>query len=339
MSQKAAEMSGLRKAAVLLVKLGKEDSAKLLAHMPVSEVEELSTEIARLGLVDPEASDEILTEFHALTKIHQRGGQGGRDVAREMLIASLGEERAREIMDRLSAVVTDVPFSFLGRADPRQVVSFLQHEHPQTIALVLAHVPAGLASQVLSALGPEASANVAHRIAVMDRTSPEIIRQVEDALKRKFSTVLQPSEMSVVGGVQPLVDIINRADRGTERLILEGLEERNPEIAEEIRRRLFMFEDIVHLDDRAIQLVLRQIDTNDLATALKGVSDTVRDKVAGNLSERARENLAEEIELLGPVRIRMVEEAQAKIVQAIRTLEDSGQIQIQRGGDDDEFVA
>src|SRR2546423_134048 len=185
-------MSGLRKAAVLLVKLGKEDSAKLLSHLPEAEVEELS------------------------------------------------------------------------------------------------------------ALGPEASANVAHRIAVMDRTSPDIIRQVEDALKRKFSTVLQPSEMSVVGGVQPLVDIINRADRGTERLILEGLEARNPEIAEEIRRRLFMFEDILHLDDRAIQLVLRQIDTNDLATARKGVSDTVRDKVTSNLSERARENLAEEIELLGP---------------------------------------
>src|SRR2546430_2298868 len=217
-------MSGLRKAAVLVVKLGKEDSAKLLSHLPEAEVEELSTEIARLGLVDPDASDEILTEFHALTRIHQRGGQGGMDVAREMLIASLGEERAREIMDRLSAIVTDVPFSFLGRADPRQVVSFLQHEHPQTIALVLAHVPAGLASQVLSALGPEAS-------------------------------------------------------------------------------------------------------------------DTGRHKVTSMLAERARENLAEEIELLGPVRIRMVEESQAKIVQAIRTLEDSGQIEIQRGGDDDEFVA
>ena len=339
MASKAAEMSGLQKAAVLMVKLGKEGSAKLLSQLPETEVEELSTEIARLGLVDSETADEIVTEFHALTKMRQTGGQGGMDVAREMLIASLGEERAREIMDRLSAVVTDVPFSFLGRADPRQVLSFLQNEHPQTIALVLAHVPSGMASQILSALGPEASANVAHRIAVMDRTSPEIIRQVEDSLSRKFSTVLQPSEMSVVGGVQPLVDIINRADRATERLILEGLEQRSPELAEEIRRRLFMFEDTVHLDDRAIQLVLRQIDTKDLATALKGVSDTVRDRVTGNLSERARENLAEEIELLGPVRMRMVEEAQTKIVQAIRTLEDSGQIEIRRGGDEDEFVA
>jgi flagellar motor switch protein FliG len=339
MATTAGEMSGLRKAAVLLLKLGKEESAKLLAQLPEDEVEELSTEIARLGLVDPDVGDEILTEFHALTKIHQQGNAGGVEVAREMLIASLGEERAREIMDRLSAVVTDVPFSFLGKADPRQVVSFLQHEHPQTIALVLAHVPASLASAVLSALGSEAGANVAHRIAVMDRTSPEIIRQVEEALARKFSTVLQPSEMSVVGGVEPLVEIINRADRATERLILEGLEQRSPEIAEEIRRKLFMFEDIVHLDDRSIQLVLRQIDTNDLALALKGVSDNVRTKVTGNLSERARENLAEEIDLLGPVRLRMVEEAQAKIVQAIRALEDSGQIEIQRGGEDDEFVS
>jgi flagellar motor switch protein FliG len=334
----AAEMTGLRKAAVLLVQLGKEEAGKLLAQLPEAEVEELSTEIARLGLVDPESAGDVLTEFHTMAKHRQRASQGGLDLAREMLIASLGEERAGEILERLAAVVTDVPFSFLGRADPRQVVSFLQNEHPQTIALVLAHVPAGLASAILSALGPDTSANVAHRIAVMDRTSPDIIKQVETSLARKLSTVLQPSEMSVVGGVQPLVDIINRSDRGTERLILEALEQRNPEIADEIRRRLFMFEDIVHLPDKAIQLVLRQIDTNDLATALKGVPENVRAAVTRNLSERARENLIDEIEMLGAVRMRVVEESQAKIVQVIRSLEDSGQIEIQRG-DEDEYVS
>ena len=339
MAEKVGEMSGLRKAAVLLVKLSKEDSARVLSQLRETEVEELSTEIARLGLVDAEVGNEVLTEFHTMAKLQQRGGQGGMELARELLKASLGEDRAREIVDRLALVVTYVPFSSLGRADPRQLVSFLQNEHPQTIALVLAHVPAGMASAILAALGPDTSANVAHRIAVMDRTSPDIIRQVEDSLLRRLSSVLQPSEMSVVGGVQPLVDIINRSDRATERLIMEGLERQNPEIAEEIRRRLFMFEDIVHLDDRAIQLVLRQIESNDLATALKGVSDAVRERITGNLSGRARENLAEELELLGPVRTRMVEEAQAKIGQAIRTLEDSGQIEIQRGGDDDEFVA
>src|SRR5919206_441492 len=197
----------------------------------------------------------------------------------------------------------------MGKEKSAQIMAN-QHEHPQTIALVLAHVPSALASSILSGLDPEVQSDVAHRIAVMDRTSPDVIRQVENALERKLSTVLQPNELSTVGGLQPLVDIINRADRTTERLILEALEARSPEIAEEIRRRMFMFEDIVHLEDRAVQLVLRQVETPDLATALKGVSDEVRDKVTRNLSERARENLLEEIDLMGPVRVRMVEEAQ-----------------------------
>jgi flagellar motor switch protein FliG len=261
------------------------------------------------------------------------------EFARELLEASLGEGKAAEILDRLSSSMPDMPFGFLSHADPRQVLSFVQNEHPQTIALVLAHAPAVLASQILSGLSPELQSDVAHRIAVMDRTSPEIIRQVEASLERKLSSVLSPTELSTVGGIEPLVEIINRADRVTERLILEGLEGRDPELAEEIRRRMFMFEDVVNLDDRAVQLVLRQVEMADLATALKGVAEPVRDKVTRNLSERAREDLAEEIEVLGAVRLRMVEEAQAKIVQVIRTLEDSGQVEIQRGTEDDEFVA
>lgn len=332
-------MSGLRKAAVLLVQMPKEDSARLMSQLREAEVEELSAEIARLGTVESNVADEVLDEFHAVVTTHKYVGQGGLDYARDLLEASLGPERAQAIMDRLKVSMTDMPFGFLGAADPRQVLSFVQHEHPQTVALVLAHMPATLASQILSGLAPDLRSDVAHRIAVMDRTSPEIINQVEAALERKLSTVLQPGELSSVGGLQPLVDIINRADRGTERLILEGLEARNPELAEEVRRRMFMFEDVTHLEDRAIQLVLRQVEMSDLATALKGVSDEVRDKIVRNLSERARENLMEEIDLLGPVRLRMVEEAQAKIVQAIRQLEESGQIEIQRGGDDDEFVA
>jgi len=232
-----------------------------------------------------------------------------------------------------------MPFNFLSHADPRQVLSYVQYEHPQTIALVLAHVPSALASSILSGLAPEVQSDVAHRIAVMDRTSPDVIRQVELALQRKLSTVLQPDELSTVGGLDPLVDIINRADRTTERLILEALEARNPEIAEELRRRMFMFEDIINLDDRSVQLVLRQVEPSDLATALKGVNEEVRDKVTGNLSERGRENLLEEIDLLGPVKVKMVEEAQQKIVSVIRSLEDSGQIEIQRGGEQEELIA
>jgi flagellar motor switch protein FliG len=332
------ELSGLRKAAVLLVRMGKENSARMMASLREQEVEELSAEIARLGRVDPGVGDEVLDEFYALATA-RTGGAGGMQYARELLEASLGAERAGVIMDRLQAQMTDMPFNFLSHAEPRQVLSYVQHEHPQTIALVLAHVPSSLASSILSGLDPDVQSDVAHRIAVMDRTAPDVIRQVEVALERKLSTVLQPNELSTVGGLQPLVDIINRADRTTERLILEALEQRSPEIAEEIRRRMFMFEDIIHLPDRAVQLVLRQVEPADLATALKGVTEQVRDKVTLNLSERGRENLLEEIDLLGPVRVKMVEEAQTKIVAVIRSLEDSGQIEIQRGGDADELIA
>jgi flagellar motor switch protein FliG len=339
MTEKNATLSGVRKAAVLMVQLGKADSAKVLSQLRDTEVEEITAEISRLGTVDADIAAQVIDEFHTMAMTQRFAGQGGLDFARELLEASLGEGRAAEILDRLSSSMPDMPFGFLSHADPRQVLSFVQNEHPQTIALVLAHAPAVLASQILSGLSPELQSDVAHRIAVMDRTSPEIIRQVEASLERKLSTVLSPTELSTVGGIEPLVEIINRADRVTERLILEGLEGRDPELAEEIRRRMFMFEDVVNLDDRAVQLVLRQVEMPDLATALKGVSEPVRDKVVRNLSERAREDLSEEIEVLGAVRLRMVEEAQAKIVQVIRALEDSGQVEIQRGAEDDEFVA
>jgi len=333
----AGDIGGLRKAAILLIQMGKDEAAKVLSHMKESEVEEITAEIVRLGAVETELADSVLAEFHDMATAHRYVGQGGLDFARDLLEASLGRERASEIVGRLSNAFMDVPFGFLAQADPRQVLSFLQDEHPQTIALVLAHMSAIQASQILSGLATDLQADVAHRIAVMDRTSPDIIRQVETTLERKLSSVLQPSDLSSVGGLGPLVDIINRADRATERLILEGLAARNAELAEEIRSKMFMFEDITTLDDRSIQLVLRQVETNDLATALKGVRDEVRQKVMKNLSERAAENLADEIEMLGPVRLRTVEESQAKIVQAIRTLEESGQIVIRRG-DDDEFV-
>jgi flagellar motor switch protein FliG len=331
-------MTGLRKAAVLLVRMGKEYSSRVLATLSEAEVEELSAEIARLGKLEPDVVGDVIDEFYAMATT-KHAGAGGMQYARELLEASLGPERANLILDRLQASMNDMPFNFLSHADPRQLLSYVQHEHPQTIALVLAHVPSALASSILSGLAPEVQSDVAHRIAVMDRTSPDVIRQVEVALQRKLSTVLQPDELSTVGGLDPLVDIINRSDRTTERLILEALEARSPEIAEEIRRRMFMFEDIVNLDDRSVQLVLRQVEPSDLATALKGVNEAVRDKVTGNLSERGRENLLEEIDLLGPVKVKMVEESQQKIVAVIRSLEDSGQIEIQRGGEQEELIA
>src|SRR3954463_16262614 len=334
----AAEMTGVRKAAIMLVQMGKEQSAKIMSAMRPHEVEEVTAEIMRLGMIDGAIADTVLSEFHTMATANRHARAGGMDYARELLEASLGRDAADALVGRLSAAFADVPFGFLQKADPRQVLSFLQDEHPQTIALVLAHIPAAQASQILSGLSPDLQADVAHRIAVMDRTSPDIIRQVESTLERKLSSVLQPSDLSSVGGLQPLVDIINRADRATERLIMEGLASRDPELAEEVRSKMFMFEDITTLDDRGVQLVLRQVETNDLATALKGVRDDVREKVTRNLSERAAENLIDEIDMLGSVRLRSVEEAQAKIISVIRSLEDSGQLVLRRS-DDEQFVS
>jgi flagellar motor switch protein FliG len=334
----AEEMTGLRKAAVLLLQLGKENAAKVLGQMREAEVEALTAEIVRLDFVDGAVVEGIVDEFHTMVIAQRHAAQGGMEFAREMLIQSLGSERADEIVGRLSAVFRNQPFSFLQKADARQVLSFVQDEHPQTVALVLAHMNAAQASAVLSGLSPELQTDVANRIAVMDRTSPDAVLQVESVLERKLSAVMQPTEGSSVGGLQPLVDIINRSDRATERMILEGLAERNPELAELVRAQMFVFEDITSLDDRAVQLVLRQVESADLAVALKGVREDVRTKVLKNMSERAAENLSEEIELLGPQRLKTVEDAQAKIVQSIRSLEESGQIVITRG-DDEEMVA
>lgn len=338
MSTAVSELGGLRKAALLLVQMGREHSAAILGQLKDSEVEEITAEIVRLQNVDPDIADGVVTEFHQLAMARRYVGQGGFAFAQEVLEATLGPGRATEILGRISAAVMEMPFQFLQRADPRQVLSFVQDEHPQTIALVLAHMTADQAATILSGLSPVLQADVAHRIAVMDRTSPDIIKSVEAMLERKLSSVLQPADLSEIGGLTPLIEIINRADRATERMILEGLEGRDPALAEQVRSRMFMFEDVVTLDDRSVQLVLRQVEAADLATALKGVGEAVRDKILKNLSERAAQNLAEEIEMLGPVRLSTVEESQVRVVQAIRALEEAGQIVIRRGSDD-EFVA
>ncbi len=331
-------VSGLRKTAILLVNLGRDASSRVLSQMRDTEVEQIMAEIVKLNSVPAEEARAVFEEFQGMVQARAFVVQGGMGFAQELLENSMGPERAKEILGRLQAAHAQMPFQFLHKADPRQLLSFLQDEHPQTMALVLAHMSADQASIVLSGLNPALQADVAHRIAKMERTSPDVIRQVERMFQAKLSSVLQPTELSTVGGLQPLVDIINRADRATERLILEGLEGRDQELAEEVRSRMFMFEDIVQLDDRSVQLVLREVESVDLATALKGVTEMVKGKITKNLSERAAENLMEEIDLLGPVRLKQVEEAQAKVVQTIRRLEEAGTITIRRGADD-EFVA
>jgi flagellar motor switch protein FliG len=332
-----AEMTGLRKAAVLLVQIGKEQSAKVLKSLRQNEIEELTAEIARLEGIDPDVADMVMGEFKDLAAARHYFAQGGLRYAEEVLEATLGAEKAREILSRQSAQLMEMPFEFLRRVDPQMVLSFLQDEHPQMITLVLAHMDAKQAAAVLSGLPEEVQADVAHRLAVMDRTSPDIVKQVESQLQRRISTVFEGSESSTVGGLKPLVDIINHSDRNTERLILEGLEARDSQLAEEVRARMFMFEDICNLEDRMIQILMRHIDVKELAVALKGVREDVREKFMTNMSERAAVGLREDMDVLGPVRVSQVEEAQAAIIREIRALEESGEIMIAQG-DGDDFV-
>ena len=330
-------LPGPQKAAMLLVQLGRDRAARVMQSLDDAEIEELTAQILRLDRVDQSLADAVLEEFYDASVVGSGVG-GGLGLAQQLLEASLGAERAADVMERLQVHLVGQPFEFLQQADARQVVSLLSGEHPQAIALVLAHLRPDHASAILAGLEPTLQGEVAHRIALMERASPDVVAVVAEQLQRKASAVLAPRELAAVGGVQPLVEIINRADPTTEKAILEGLASRDESLAEEVRSRMFVFNDIVLLEDRAMQMVLRQVETAELSLALKGVTDPVRDTVLRNLSERARENLVEEIEMLGPVRLSQVEEARAGIVQTIRKLEESGQIVIRREGED-EYVA
>lgn len=332
----ARELAGAQKAALLLMQMSKRDSSRILKMLSQAEVAEVTAEIARISTVSEATAEGVVEEFLSQVATRPAMTTGGIDVAKSILENGLGKEGAQDIIDAVIAGMGKIPFQFLRQADPRQILSFIQDEHPQTITLVVAHMTAELAALVMGGLSEDLQRDVATRLAVMDRTSPDVVEQVEAQLERKFSSVMQPNELSALGGVQNLVDILNRSDRAMERLILEGLERSSPELADEIRQRMFVFEDIGGLDDRSIQLVLRQVDGKELAVALKGVKADVRDKIGKNMSERAAQNLKQEIDLLGPIRIKTVEEAQGAIVRVIRALEEAGQLVLSRGAD--EFV-
>jgi flagellar motor switch protein FliG len=326
--------TGVQKAAVLIMQVGKERAAQILRQLREQEISEIMAEVARLSHLEADEIDQVLAEFRDTYLARSHIAQGGYETARELLELSVGPDKAEEILENLGVTLVAAPFEFLRRADSRQVLSYLQDEHPQTIALVLAHMNATGSAMVLGALAENLQRDVAERIAKMDRTSPDVIEHVEAILERKLSTVIQQSDYSTAGGIQSLVDILNNSDRATERLILEGLEKNDPALADEVRSRMFVFEDITTLDDRSVQLVLRSVDAKELAVALKGVDQKVRDKVMKNMSERAAANLGEEINLLGPVKLKTVEESQAAVVRVIRTLEESGQIVMSRGSDE-----
>jgi flagellar motor switch protein FliG len=328
-------MSGAEKAAILLLRLGSEHSSKVLQLLGEDDVTVIIEQIMKAGSVRREDTDAALGEFATMIVANDGASTGGEGTAKAILEASIGEVKASHIMNRLKQSMLKPPFEFLHRADPRQIINFLSGEHAQTIALVLAHMKAEQSSLVLSALPEDLQREVSVRIATLDQTSPEVLAIVEAQLERRLSSALKnQSDTRSADGVQTLIDILNRSDHTTERSIFAGLEQHNEELADEVRSRMFVFDDILTLDDRAIQLVLRNVDAKNLATALKGVRAEVKGKISKNMSERAAQNLDEEIVLLGAVRMKTVEEAQAAIVRAIRALEESGQLVVSRGNDE-----
>ncbi|MCL2441002.1 MAG: flagellar motor switch protein FliG [Treponema sp.] len=331
------EYSGRQKAAIFLVTIGSEISAEIFKYLREDEIETLTFEIARLETIDAEQKDAILQEFQELMMANQFISTGGIDYARELLEKSLGSQKAIDIINRLTSSLQVRPFDFIRRTDPAHLLNFIQQEHPQTIALILAYLEPNKASIILQNLPHEVQSDVARRIATMDRTSPEVLREVERVLEKKLSS-LSSEDYTAAGGVESIVEILNLVDRASEKQIIEALEDEDPELAEEIKKRMFVFEDIVMLDDRAIQKVMREVDSQELAKALKSVDSEVQDKIFKNMSKRAASMLKEDMEYMGPVRLKDVEEAQQKIVSIIRHLEDTGEIVVARAGEDELVV-
>ncbi|WP_373229633.1 flagellar motor switch protein FliG [Cohnella sp.] len=331
------QLSGRQKAAILLITLGPEVSAQVFKHLRDDEIEQLTLEIANVRKVDGGDKETILNEFHQICVAQEYISQGGITYAKEILEKALGSQRAVDILNRLTATLQVRPFDFARKAEPMQILNFIQNENSQTIALVLSYLQPEQSSAVLSSLPQDKQADVARRIALMDSTSPEVISQVERVLEQKLSaTVTQ--DYTNTGGIEAIVHILNGVDRGTERTILDSLEIQDPELAEEIKKRMFVFEDIVNLDNRSIQRIIRDIENADLQLALKVASEEVREVIFRNMSKRMAETFKEEMEYMGPVRLRDVEEAQTRIVATIRRLEEAGEIIIARGGGDDIIV-
>ena len=331
------QLTGKRKAAILLVMLGPEKAALVLKHLDESDVEQLTIEIANLGKITDEEKKQVLTEFQDIANARQMIAQGGIEYAKEVLQKAFGPEKAMRIIERLVSNLQVKPFDFLRQADPLQLVNFLQNEHPQIIAVILSYLEPQLAGKILSAFPEELQIEVIKRIALLERTSPDVIRDIEKNLERKLSGFVMQT-FSQVGGVDTAAEIMNSIDRSSERKIMEKLSYDSPELAEEIRRRMFVFEDIVKLDDRSVQIVLREVETRDLALALKGASEEVKQKIFKNISKRAAQLLQDELEYMGPVRLKDVEEAQQKIINVIRRLEEAGEIVIARGGGEELIV-
>ena len=334
---KSEEITGVQKAAILLIALGPDKSSNVFKHLKEDEIEQLTLEIANTRSVSPAMKDEVLDEFYEVCLAQQYIAEGGIGYAKDLLEKALGSERAKDVIGKLTASLQVRPFEFVRKTDASQLLNFIQDEHPQTIALILSYLSSNQASAIISALSPEKQTDVAKRIAQMDRTSPDVIKEVEKVLEQKLASLVN-QDYTIVGGVDSIVDILNTVDRGTEKHIMESLEIEDPELADEIRKKMFVFEDILSLDDRSIQRVLREVDNNELAVALKGSNEEVQNLIFSNLSKRLATMIREDMDFMGPVRMKDVEEAQQKIVNIIRKLEDSAEIIISRGGGDEIVV-
>lgn len=324
---------GKEKVAILLIALGPQKSAEVFKHLNEEEIEELTLQIANMRMVSPEDKKLIIEEFYQICLAQEYISEGGINYAKEILERALGEDQAVNIISKLTSSLHVRPFEFVRKADPEQLLNYIQNEHPQTIALILSYLGSEQSAQILSSLPIEKQSEVARRIAIMDRTSPEVVREIETVLESKFSNILA-QDFTTTGGIQAVVDILNTVDRGTEKYIMEDLDTKDAELSEEIRKRMFVFEDIITLDSRSIQRVIREIENSQWAIALKGASEEVKELIFNNMSKRLAEMIKEDIEFMGPVRIRDIEDSQQGIVNVIRKLEEDGEIITPRGGDE-----
>jgi flagellar motor switch protein FliG len=338
MADPVMALGGVRKAAIALAQMDPAHCALVLTQLNESEIEEITEEISRLKGLDPDEAEGVLEDLYYEAVSHKSVGQGGPAFAREILLASLGQERTDQMLARMASRGSASAFAFLQGQENSLIASLVADEHPQTIAVVLTHLDSKKASGVLGLFPTELQTEVAHRIATMRPADPEMLRLVATDLRDRIDAMTTDTTFETLGGVTPLVEMIGFTDRDTEKMILSGIEFRDPGLAEEIRALLFVFEDIVDLDDRAAQMVLRQVEAPDLALALKGAPENVTDKIMRNMSERAADNLKDEIELMGPVKVAAVQEARKKIVAQIRALDESGEIAIQRGNVEESVV-
>ncbi|MBR4207059.1 MAG: flagellar motor switch protein FliG [Lachnospiraceae bacterium] len=337
MASDNSELSGIQKAAVLLISLGPEMSSTVFKHLKEEEIEDLTLEIANTRSISPQIKEDVINEFYEICLAQQYIAEGGIGYAKELLEKALGVEKALDVIGKLTASLQVKPFEFVRKTDPSQLLSFIQDEHPQTIALILSYLSSTQAALIISALPQDEQADVAKRIATMDRTSPDVIQEVERVLESKLANLVN-QDYTQIGGVDQVVEILNSTDRGTEKHIMEILSIEDPELADEIRKKMFVFEDILLLDDRSIQRVLRDVENSELSLALKGSNTEVQDKIFHNLSSRLADMIKEDMEFMGPVRMKDVEDAQQKIVNVIRKLEDAGEIVISRGGGDEIII-